>query len=608
MATNAGGSAVYAVRVVKDGRTVTRRQISEGLGRADAVVIKAAAGVIYVLGDAASPNGLGAAPTKITTKRVGKNLHVSFAKSGLGNPDVPDLIIEGYFDYPASPVMGALESGALENYDLGHSVQANQDQASQAQGATSQAGSGSGAGGAVQASLAGAAPAGLGTMGWGLAILGGALALGGGGKGSSSSATPDAATAAQSKISAYANDGTQTAPTAADYTSLGVTGVTSSNLAAINSAIDALASTSVNSKAKVQTVVDTFKLILAEANGALEDDTPTSDPTAAQYALIGANIGLAATGSANLSLLNDALGELASTAVDTITEINALAASANAVIAGAAGGMSPTLAQLSLLGIVGVTNSNLLAVQNAIGATADSGLLVDSLAELQAVVTTAVSAALASQTVLMNYAISGTNPAPLLTDYGNLGVSGVSTENLTSMNSAVESLMSLGVNAPYKVQALVDSYTKILLEANGATADATTADPTSDDYAAIGAAIGLANGGVAGGADVASNALSLLNDALGAQQLAGVDTVGEFNTLSGLIDKVINLAGLATGASTASSTLTMSDLASMGVDTALADLTTEQGAVLQAIANSADSGSGVSTILALQAIVNANAT
>jgi hypothetical protein len=605
----AATAAVYTVRVVKEGRTLSRKQVSEGLGRADAVVIKAAAGVIYVLGDAASANGLGAAPAKITTKRVGKNLHVSLAKSGLGNPDVPDLIIEGYFDFPPAPVMGTLESGALENYDLGHSVQAtqaNQDQASQAQGSASQAGSGSGAGGAVQATLAGAAAPGLGAMGWGLAILGGALALGGGGKGSSSAA-PDAATAAQSKISTFANDAAQAAPAAADYTALGVTGVTSGNLAAINSAIDALASTNVDSKAKVQAVVDAFKLILAEANGTLEDDTPTIDPTAAQYALIGANIGAASAGSVNLSLLNDALGELASTAVDTINEINALAASANAVMTGAAGGTAPTLAQLGLLGITGVTASNLLAVQNAIGATADSGLQVDTVAELQAVVTTAASAVAASLTVLTNYATSGTNPAPLLTDFSNLGVGGVTASNLASMNSAVDALGSAGVSAPYKVQALVDAYTKIMAEANGAAADATAADPTSDDFAAIGAAIGLANGGIAGGSDVASNALSLLNDALGAQQLAGVDTVGELNSLSGLIDKVINLAGLATGASTASSTLTMSDLASMGVDTALADLTTEQGAILQAIANSADSGSGVTTILALQAIVNANA-
>jgi hypothetical protein len=71
--------AVYTLRVIKSGRTVLRKQVSDGLGR-DAVVIPAQADVTYLLSDPLSNTG----PDKISAKRVGKNLHISLGK---GNPD-----------------------------------------------------------------------------------------------------------------------------------------------------------------------------------------------------------------------------------------------------------------------------------------------------------------------------------------------------------------------------------------------------------------------------------------------------------------------------------------------------------------------------------------
>jgi hypothetical protein len=111
--------------------------------------------------------------------------------------------------------------------------------------------------------------------------------------------------------------------------------VTATNLAAINSAVDANAASGVDTKAELQAVVTTYNLILAEANGSAADATPGVNPTAAQFALIGADIGAAATNSVNLSLLDDAIGALASTRVDSVSKINDLAAAANAVMTGA---------------------------------------------------------------------------------------------------------------------------------------------------------------------------------------------------------------------------------------------------------------------------------
>ena len=407
----------------------------------------------------------------------------------------------------------------------------------------------------------------------------------------------------------YANDKTQAAPTLAQYTAAGVTGVTATNLDAINSAVEANSVAGVDTKVELQAIIDTYNLILAEANGSAADTTPGVNPTVAQYVLIGADIGAASSNTINLSLLNDAIAGLSSTSVDSITEINAIAAAANTVIAAAASGTAPTIAQLSTLGIANVTVNNLLAVQNAIKATADSGLQVDTMAELQAVVTAAANAATVSQNTIQNYATSNANPAPTLADYTNIGVSGVDATNLSSVNSAIDALTTATVDTPFEVQSAVDAYTRILGEANAAVPDATpNLNPTANDFLAIGASIGLASGGISTGTDLASSALALLDNAIGGLASTSIDAVSEINALSVVIDKVMNLAKLSSGAAIPTGTLTMADLTLLGVDTSLANTPAEVNAILQAIINSADTGSSVNTILALQALVNANAS
>ena len=410
-------------------------------------------------------------------------------------------------------------------------------------------------------------------------------------------------------IVSYAEDNTQTAPTLAQYISAGITGVTAANLGAVNSALDANSINGVDTKAELQAIVDTYNLILAEANGSASDATPGSNPTVAQFALIGANIGAASTNAVNLSLLNDAIANLSNTAVDTIAEINDIAAASNAVVSGAAGNTAPTLSQLTALGITGVAANNLLAIQNAIAATADSGLQVDTIAELQAIVTTAANAASISQTRIQNYAISSLNPAPTVVDYANIGITGVEAGNLTSINSAIDALTSAGVDTPFEVQTVVNAYNAILAEANGSAIDATpSANPTANDFLAIGATVGLASGGTASGTDLASSALALLDSAIANMVTTSVDTVGEINAIGQAVDRVMNLAKLATSSSSAAGAQLLTDLTLLGVDVSLANTTAEVNAILQAIIDSADSGAGVNTIQALQALVNANVT
>jgi hypothetical protein len=131
--------------------------------------------------------------------------------------------------------------------------------------------------------------------------------------------------------------------------------------------------TSADTTAEVQALVDAYNKILAEANGTTADATP-ADPTAADYAAIGAGIGSAATDAEALGLLNDAIGAQTSTGVDTVAEINALAATADKVMNAAAGDSpTPNDAELTALGITGVTAGNLAAILAAIAATANDG-------------------------------------------------------------------------------------------------------------------------------------------------------------------------------------------------------------------------------------------
>jgi hypothetical protein len=779
--------AIYTIRIVKNGRTLQRKQVSEGQGR-DAVVINAQGDAIYVLGDNVGNNG----PAKITAKRVGKNLQIAF---GNGNPNVPDIIIDGYFDFKPAPIGSAIEGGGQAFYDLGVFSTNATDPVDPT---------------VVIGKAAELVPktnptaGGLDTIGWAIAGVAGIVAIAGsgGGKGGNDAAALETALA---KVIAFAGDATKPTPTTADYSSIGIKGVSEANLGAINSAIDALAATSVDSKTKIQdvvdayskilgeangavadttlgsnptvgdyemigasigqantnpnalvllnevignltptavdsiaevnalasvvdkvittssginnvtltiadfsilglpssgpgaitaanlaavnsaissaggqtkvdtyaelaglatsvativsyaedstqsvptlaqftsagitgtnatnleainssvsalvandidtktelqTVVDTYNSVLAESNGSAADATPNTNPSAAQYSLIGASIGAAATNSVNLLLLNDALANQASTNVDTISELNMLANAANAIVSGASGVSTPTLGQLLTLGIADVTANNLLAIQQAITATPDSGLAVDSMAELQALITNAASAAASSQTAIRNYADSNLNTAPGLSNYLAIGVIGVDVNNLASVNTAIDALTSSSFDTPFRVQTTVDAYNKILAEANGTDVDATpNNNPTATDFALIGANIGLASGGIAGSTDLAAAALSLLDSAIGNLISSKVDSVPEIDALGAAVNKVADLAKLPTNSGVPVNALTMTDLTLLGINSTLSDTVEETNAILQAIINSADTGASISTTMALQALVNAN--
>jgi hypothetical protein len=226
---------------------------------------------------------------------------------------------------------------------------------------------------------------------------------------------------------AAADNAAASGVTITDYSTAGLTGVDDSTiLTAMNSALDtaAVGRAQLDTVALAQTIVDAYQAILAEANSTTADPT-VADPTAAQYAKIGATIGAAATTAANLALLDDALGGKTAIQVDTIAEINALAAAANAVQAQAAGTAGLTMEQLGLLGVTASNGSALTGLNaadqalviNAITAAADDGDGTDTVGKLQTLV-------------------NGINHAPLLLGDGSNALGGLFTSQ-TVAGSAI---------------------------------------------------------------------------------------------------------------------------------------------------------------------------
>jgi hypothetical protein len=309
-------------------------------------------------------------------------------------------------------------------------------------------------------------------------------------------------------------------------------GVTTANLSALNSALASsnIAAGQVDTLPELQTLVDAYNRILAEANGSANDLT-VADPTAAQYLAIGASIGLAAQSTAQgvnaLALLNDSLGAQVVTAVDSVTEIDALASTVTGILTTAAGNAANpalTSAALASLGLTGVTDGNLAAVLAAIAASADNGAQVNSLSSLQSLIDSAVIR-FDALSAIEAYADSNAalSSAPSLGDFSAAGVTGVDNSNRLAVASALAStaISSAEVNTTAELQTLVDAYRLILAEANGSATDATpTQNPTAATYGAIGAstAASLANG---------SAAQALLNDTIANLSPGHVDRIAK---------------------------------------------------------------------------------
>jgi hypothetical protein len=392
-------------------------------------------------------------------------------------------------------------------------------------------------------------------------------------------ATLAASRASLAIISSYS--GSNTIPSESDFSTISVTGVSAANISAINSVIAPMVSSATDSRAEVQAIVDTYVAILNGADGTVNSGLTL---TSAQYQ----NIGLAdIANTAQANLFSSIIDSSTTSEVDTYAELQTLAnIVARLGVTAAGGSASPALtpAELALIGITGVTASNLSSVLAAIAATDDNGSGIDSLAKLQSAVNTGIANARgASQAIISSY--SGSNTTPALADFENIGVTGVSSANITAINTFIAVMPAGDTDAQSEVQALVDAYAKVLASANG------VADSGASLSAAEFAVLGLSTVDTAG-------EVGLLNELIDHQASSAVDS---YNELEALASRVTRLMGEASGVA-ASPALTASDFSALGITGVTAENLAEVLAVIRA---SADDGSAIDTLSELKTLVTA---
>jgi hypothetical protein len=280
-------------------------------------------------------------------------------------------------------------------------------------------------------------------------------------------AVADATAAALANISGYT--GSNTAPTTGDFANAGVTGVTTSNIAAINTALAAMPASARDSAAEIQALVDAYTLVLAGADGI---DNNNLNLSATQYTAMGLS---QIDTAAKAGLLNEILDTKTPAQVDTIAEVNTFAQIVSDIFLTAVGGTPAqplTIASFTAIVITGVDSTNLALILAAIEATNDDVSGVDTLAEIQALVASVRSTQTVALAVIRDY--DGNNTQPVLSTFAEAGVSGVTIANLDGINEYLATMTAAQTDTFAEVQALIDAYNALAPGCDGLDNDNVT--------------------------------------------------------------------------------------------------------------------------------------
>lgn len=569
-----------------------------------ALRVWAASGANYLL-QASDERGVAVALV-VKAKRVGKDLHLLFDAA-----DSAQVVLIGYFDVASehhTPLLGRMPDGSLRGYVLQQEGGGGFDASELPDGGElaelawiddNRQGAGA---------LTALAPlaAGPGAV---VAALGGLAAAAGGG-GAGAGANPPALTPeeALNRLQAAARDNTAKGLAASVYQSAGVTGVNDGNLAAVNDVLNtqAVSDSTLPSKAEVQNIVDAYAKVFKAADRIDGNMTDGTAPAAEDYRALAVSWGLSEQPLALAQMLSDVLDGKGPGDVGTVAQLQALADAVRAVMDYNHPGLgAPSVAQINSLlagqfGQEAVTDDALAAVQNKILANnTDSHGAIVSQSELLGIVTTAMNDYRTSLARIIKYAqyqLPVPEEFPTLTDYTSVGVSGVNDSNRQALNDALATAAVDGtaVSTPARLQTVIDAYNSILSEANGLnTPDADPSEnPATDEYKAIGTDFF---------SSITPRVLALLNDAVGAQDKQGVDTVAEINDLARIAKAIQDLAA----GKLPSTPLTVADFTKLGLDTTgLSDNTPDQRERLfEAIADKPDDGSGTDSLSKLQAVI-----
>ena len=360
-------------------------------------------------------------------------------------------------------------------------------------------------------------------------------------------------------FTAFSGSSTAASPVTSTFTSVGITGVTNSNVAAVNSALAALPAASLDSPAELQQVVTSYVSVLAQAGGG----TPSTPPTAAEYAAIG--VSAAQSFSApQVTYLNAVIRSLPTSAVADVANVQVVAESISNLYAVAAGSSAApiTVAQLAALGVTGVTSANLADIVAALVATADDGSGINTVAEVQALVDSVKAASV--NAIVSGTAISSVT-APTQAAFAAAGVTGVTGSNVSTLNAILAALPNGSKDSTVEIQTVVNSLSLVLAQAS--RVGSVGATPVASNYAALGAATAAA---------LSTSGISLLNNLLTYKSTSAFDSPAELNALAASVSII----------QTSVNSATLDDFASLG----LRGVTSSNLTTIQALVSAASLG------------------
>ncbi|PUE45435.1 hypothetical protein B9Z45_16495, partial [Limnohabitans sp. 2KL-17] len=215
-----------------------------------------------------------------------------------------------------------------------------------------------------------------------------------------------------------------------------------------------------------------------------------------------------------------------------------------------------TVANLQSLGLSGITTKNLPAVLSALAAQADDGSATDSLTELQTLVTAAGKA----QSVIEAYANNNDNNlttfrAPTASDYASVGLTNLSTAQVTAINSALKTVTVVDTSSDTPSELLTIKGILDTLQAMAGN-NASTDTLSKTDLALIGVVVDNVTY-TSGGNSVTSDIATLASQAIKAKAGLTLPTVQEMDKWVSIYEGVMQL--VATG-NTGQSTLTLQQL------------------------------------------------
>lgn len=192
---------------------------------------------------------------------------------------------------------------------------------------------------------------------------------------------------------------------------------------------------------------------------------------------------------------------------------------------------APIISDFELIGIVGVSNENLLNINQKIASL--TAIQVDSEDKIQVIVDQVIAdlRSAAAIDVIKAFAESNINPAPTVTDYTTAEITGVTVSNIGAVNNAIDAITAAQADTANKIQAIVNQIVADLATAAAIDMIEAFADSNTNPVPAEG------HYSAAGVAGVTSANIDAVNAAVEASSGVFADTTAK---IQAIVSSVIN--------------------------------------------------------------------